>query len=314
MELGIGVPEAALLSAADLEKTFAAAVTAGFKRVRVEIDWLAVQPTKTTWNWAGAVAALQSAQKHGLTILPTLGVHPPSWAYTAADFGAFCGAAAKALGLPEYEIWNEPNLDGFWAGGGGASFAPYQIAANTAIKKALPNAKVFTPGLAAAITYSGWEVTKLWGWLPWIKSFTNSSPVDWLNAYYGVAGARGSFDAVCYHPYSLDGAFNPVAPIAGSVMLANTAALQTVMITHSDLKPVIHTEWGFDSAKVPPATAATWFTTQWAILSAQAGVARSYLFSLRDYAGETNGILDANWNPKQPYYNTVVAAAKLANA
>lgn len=75
-----------------------------------------------------------------------------------------------------FEVWNEPNLDGFWAGDQQAYFRLYSVAAK-AIKAVSPNLRVGGPATAGA------------AWVPEFIAFCteNKVPVDFVSTHtYGV--------------------------------------------------------------------------------------------------------------------------------
>lgn len=75
-----------------------------------------------------------------------------------------------------FEVWNEPNLDGFWAGDQQAYFHLYSVTAD-AIKKANPGLRVGGPATAGA------------AWVPEFVRYCaeNHSPLDFITTHtYGV--------------------------------------------------------------------------------------------------------------------------------
>ena len=99
---------------------------------------------------------------------------PPS---DPATFASFAGwAAARWAGrVAAWEIWNEPNLDGFWRGTDPAAYSRLVRLAYPAIKSADPRALV----VAGAVSYND----------------------DAFLAKMYAAGARGFFDVLSTHPY-----------------------------------------------------------------------------------------------------------------
>lgn len=90
-----------------------------------------------------------------------------------------------------FEVWNEPNLDGFWAGTQQQYFDLYAVSAR-AVKSVSPDYKVGGPGTAGC---------------GWIKDFlkfceTNQSPVDFVSTHtYGVES--GYLDETATHGTAL---------------------------------------------------------------------------------------------------------------
>jgi hypothetical protein len=304
MTLGVNIVELTLLTPADRQRVLSDAAAFGFRHVRFGVSMKLVCPSKGRYVWDAVVNARDLARANGtelLPILPTDSLNLPSWA-TPADFGDFCGRAATILGAPAYEIGNEPNLNGFNPFGKAATYAPWLSAAYDGIKRAWPTATVIAAGLAAAVTYSGFN------WFFWLGPFgawANTSPETFLADLVKLVPAK--FDEAAYHPYSLGPGFDLQPPSAGQVMIAKTKALQAITP-----KPLHLTEWGYDMAKVAPAQAAAWFTTQLPLMAATGGPNRGYLFAWRDYAGHggTYGLVDANNVARQPFYDTVLRSLK----
>ena len=110
---------------------------------------------------------------------------PPA---SAAQFATFAGQVAARyapLGAGTFEIWNEPNNAGFWSPKPNpAAYTADLKAAYAAIKRADRSAFVVSGGLA-----------------PEANDGTNINAITFLQDMY-AHGAKGSFDAVSYHPYS----------------------------------------------------------------------------------------------------------------
>jgi hypothetical protein len=157
---------------------------------------------------------------------------PPTNPSDFADFltrlvGRFRGR------IQYWEIWNEPNLPHFWPRPDPVAYTRLLQAAYPAIKAADPAATV----LAGAL-----------------------SPIDWgddgyptlafVDAMYAV-GAKDSFDALSFHPYSSGPPLAPdssVAPIHR--FLRSVPALHERMLAAGDPRPIWITEAGWATA--PP--------------------------------------------------------------
>jgi xylan 1,4-beta-xylosidase len=93
-----------------------------------------------------------------------------------------------------FEVWNEPNLDGFWAGTQQQYFDLYG-ATSRAIKSVSPNCRVGGPGTAGC------------GWISEFLHFcqTNAAPVDFVST----------------HTYGVDSGFLDETATAGTVLSHN---------------------------------------------------------------------------------------------
>ena len=132
-----------------------------------------------------------------------------------------------------FEVWNEPNLDGFWAGTQQQYFDLYAASAG-AIKSVSPDYKVGGPGTAGC------------GWVPEFIHFcqTNGAPVDFVSTHtYGVES--GYLDETATHGTALSR--NPTS-IFGEVKWVRQ------MITDSAIpKLELHfTEWSSSYTPADP--------------------------------------------------------------
>jgi xylan 1,4-beta-xylosidase len=124
-------------------------------------------------------------------------VTPPRDMQKWADFiRAFTLHVQERYGHDEvktwyFEVWNEPNLDGFWAGTQQQYFDLYAASAR-AIKSVSPEYKVGGPGTAGC------------GWIKEFLQFceTNQAPVDFVSTHtYGVES--GFLDETATHGTAL---------------------------------------------------------------------------------------------------------------
>ncbi len=118
---------------------------------------------KTVFWWRGNVTPPHSYEKWG-NLIQALAQH---WTdrYGAEEVSSWY-----------FEVWNEPNLDGFWAGTQADYFKLYDYAAR-AIKKVNPNYKVGGPATAGA------------AWIPEMiaHAHSNKVPLDFVSTHsYGV--------------------------------------------------------------------------------------------------------------------------------
>jgi hypothetical protein len=185
----------------------------GLRVARADALWAWAEPAKPVngqhaYTWDPADRPAQSMDRivallarHGVRLLPTL-TTAPAWAGGGgvaitpehyADFAAFAGAFAARYGtggsfwrehqdiaaLPttEYEVWTEANSANFWTHRPDpAEYARALGPVSAAIRQADPAGSVL-----ASIGWQNFEA--------------------YLNDLY-AAGARGSFDAIGFHPYA----------------------------------------------------------------------------------------------------------------
>jgi hypothetical protein len=212
---------------------------AGATWVRVDVQWEDLQPTEHgpfdrgfLHAMDGLVAAVAQRGLRAILILE----RPPCWAVRR---GALCGTrgnsppanprdygnvlatlASRYAAQPVvWEMWNEPNLDYFFA-------SPDNARDYTAlIRVAYPMAKAAAP-----------SVTFLAGAL-------SLADDDFLESMYRH-GAKGHFDAVSVHPYS-SGVIYDASPYG---LRIGVPATRDTMVAHGDDKPIWLTEFGWSSA------------------------------------------------------------------
>lgn len=180
----------------------------GPESVRVAVSWARAQPTRgAAPDLAGLDATILSAAQRGLDVLPVV-LETPSWAATQrkkgiaspprhpADFGAFLRVLVGRYGprgtlwaehpevpvraVRDWQIWNEPNLRGYWDPPRGQGFAHSYVNLLKASRRALRGADRGAHLILAGLPNRSWPA---------------------LASLY-KAGARGSFDAVAIHPYT----------------------------------------------------------------------------------------------------------------
>lgn len=176
------------------------AVAVGASWVRADLSWANIQHGgRDRYRWELFDRVVTAASERGLTVLPVLAYTPP-WARPPncdspkcapadpAAFAAYADAAARRYaprGITTWEVWNEPNLVGFWEPAPAPDAYAVLLAATAgALRAADPSARVILGGLAATATQDG-----------------NISATDFLVSV-SARGANRVVDAVGYHPYT----------------------------------------------------------------------------------------------------------------
>jgi chitodextrinase len=219
------------------------AATAGIARIRDEIWWTEVEPTNGSFNWTKYVSFVNLAKTKGIEVLYIL-QNTPAWANggqsykvpptNPADFGDFCGQAAKTLGplgVRAFEVWNEANLqDFFHPRPDAAKYVALLKACYDAIKAVDPTIMVISSGLSP---YGGIGAEAANGTV---------NPVTFLQRMY-ENGAAGHFDALGWHPYSSEGAtffswsgwsqMSETNPSARSLMIAKGDGAKKIWATEA---------------------------------------------------------------------------------
>jgi hypothetical protein len=221
-------------SDAELAQRLDGIAATGAEYLRLDFDWGVAQPSgPSSWNWGPIDRVVNAAHARGLTILGLL-TYTPAWARPAGttdkyppnnpnDFANFARAAVQRYapsGVHDWEIWNEPNIAGFWSPRPDpARYATLLMAAYSAIKAVDPSATVLTGGTSPA---------------PDAADGSAVAPVTFLRSVYD-AGAGDSFDAVAHHPYNFP--YMPLTPEANynhNAFGGVTPMLYQTMVDHGD--------------------------------------------------------------------------------
>lgn len=117
---------------------------AGVTWIREDFHWHLAQPSKGgAFSWSHADKIVDGAVKAGLSGVLAIADAPPAWAWTDADYAAYCRALADRYdnsGLEfALEFWNEPYMPGPYLEPG--RYARMCKAAGDAVKQAAPSVK-----------------------------------------------------------------------------------------------------------------------------------------------------------------------------
>ena len=212
--------------------------------IRLDANWEYVQyagPTSFDWSqYDQLVGAIRSAGM-GIDFIID---GTASWASasgnlwaqpsSSAQFATWAADVASRYGSggsTQYEIWNEPNLVGTWyPAPNPAAYTADLIAAYKAIKAVQPTESVISGGLAPTTTDSQGDI----------------NAITFLQDMY-ADGAKGYFDAVGYHPYSVSALPDTFESWSGwSQMSATNPSIRSVMTANGDsAKQVWITEVGW---------------------------------------------------------------------
>jgi hypothetical protein len=210
---GVSLPSLIVQTPATQAAWLANLKSIGITSIRAGADWTWVQGAgPATYDWAQLDQEIDSIRAAGMTVdLVIIGC--PPWAAAAgasgpypqpaspaafATFAATVAARYAPQGVNDFEIWNEPNNAIFW--------------------QPKPNPEAYTADLRAAyasikaVDSSAFVITG--GLAPEPDDGTNINAVTFLNDMY-AAGAKGSFDALGYHPYSYPALPNTYEPWSG---------------------------------------------------------------------------------------------------
>jgi hypothetical protein len=209
-----------------------AAEAMGFSWARMDLFWEFVEETAGVYDFSqydALVASLASRGMHALLILDygnplyTSGSGPPTTTAAITAYTNFAKAAAAHFAGTgtRFEIWNEPDVEAFWAPAPNSTqYAALSNAAIAAMHKGDPNALVSTAGLA------GFDF-------------------NFASGYLSNAGGVGA-NAIGIHPYDIT---NPVGNLVDNLVLLRGIAAQNL----GSPPAIWDTEWGFTSVSFSPA-------------------------------------------------------------
>jgi hypothetical protein len=285
----------------------------GARWIRIDVSWAFVQRNgPRSYDWAPVDRVVKAARRRRISVLGTL-LYTPRWARAPgaaaaappanlADFARFAAQAARHLGargVRAFEIWNEPNIADFWSPGPDpARYTQLLRQAYVAIKRADRSALVVSAGLSPNGSYGSVDAQRM-------------SPLTFLERMY-ASGARGSMDAVGWHPYNFPEGLGYYRWSAWSQMWATSPSARSIMRANGDGKRKIWaTEWGAptgtSSASVTEARQAEVVATGLRRLRSFAWAGPSFLYDFRDSGPnaadrEQNfGIVRYDWSPKPAY-------------
>lgn len=225
---------------------------AGTKKVRLDVAWASFEPTtKGVYDqnfWNKTRALLDEIKSRGMKAIVV--VHwAPGWATgnkttirnapvipaNYKQFGVFLGKLGSTYKdvIETIEMWNEPDLDTFWA-----TRNPKEIVAM--LKVAYPVAKAGSPTTefcAPAPTYVGIAS----GWF--------------ASCYLNGLKTGITHDAIGVHPYVSPANLGPSnTSLDPSYSIKGIAKLREIMRNYGDSCPIIASEFGWSAHDNPPGT------------------------------------------------------------
>ncbi len=198
-QLGLSIPGNLLsyASQAVLDRDLDRVKASGMRWIRFDIVANAINLQPGRYDWPVVDRVVRGADRRGLKILAIL-TTLPTWCVPAGAwktgpvtqahrdaYVTFARAVAQRYRgiIDAYEIWNEPNLDQFWAPTPSTrDYTALLRAVYPVLKQAAPGTPVLSGGLGD-------------GESPDIH------PVPFLQGMYD-RGGKGFFDAVALHPYA----------------------------------------------------------------------------------------------------------------
>jgi hypothetical protein len=219
---------------------------AGFKFVRMDFHWEAIETSKGEYHWAGYEELLLNLDERGLRAILILDYSHPLYEESVTSPNPMTGKAQKNTASPQHpdsiaafarwaaaaakhfagrhvlwEIWNEPNGN-FWSPKPNAEqYTALALATAKAMREADPQAAIIGPASSG---------------FPWkfLETFLKSGMLDYL-------------DGVSVHPYR-----NPSKPpetAAGDYEKLRALIERYAPAPKKDRIPILSGEWGYSTFK-----------------------------------------------------------------
>jgi len=228
------------------EKDLDLIAAAGFRFVRMDFAWEAIETSKGEYNWAEYEELLANLEKRGLRAVFILDYSHRLYEETAASPNPITGESHKATASPQHpasiaafarwatasakhfqgrhvlwEIWNEPNIS-FWSPKPDAQqYTTLALAASRAIRQAEPRATIIGPASSG---------------FPWefLETFLKSGVLEYL-------------DAVSVHPYR--DPHQPPETAAPDYQKLRALIARYAPPARKDRIPILSGEWGYSTCK-----------------------------------------------------------------
>ncbi len=239
--LGVSIPAADLHHAGveAMNARLDEVVALGARWVRTDANWSWIEPRQGAPDWSELDALMSAADARRLNVLLIVGrmpewarpagtteLHGPSSATEQSLFADFAGRLATryAAQVDAWEVWNEPNLDQFWAPSPDpADYAAVLRAVYPVVKSADPATPILSGGSGGA-------------------ELGDMDSVTWYREVY-ANGAKPYFDAAGMHPYQDWRAAASGHQDTGE--MARVPAVRQIMTENGDgTKPMWGTEFG----------------------------------------------------------------------
>jgi polysaccharide biosynthesis protein PslG len=283
-----------LPSSAQLDQVAAA----GIAWIRVDFNWFMIEPARGVYDWTITDAVVSEARARGLNVYATL-AYTPTWANggqnidapptDAGDWYTFVYTTVSRYRdrVQHWGMWNEPNLEGFFAGTLDQYIDDILRVGAQAVRDADPASSVLGP-----------ELAMLGDWWRWL---------------YGVLDrAAEALDIVTQHSYENTG-HDVLRRLGRPVALRDRPTVRDIMkATRTEAKALWLTETGWDTSEVSEEAQAAYYEQVLAGVEAYAWLDKVFFYQLVDELGSPDqwGILRVDLSPKPAYaaYQRHIAA------
>jgi hypothetical protein len=246
--LQVGLSYGARLNGMDeveLARSLDTAVDLGVRWVRTDLLWGLIERSPGVYDWSAFDRIVEAARVRDLEVLPIL-MGVPEWARASrcvekwtcppadvgrlAEFAGLAAARYSPWGVDTWQIWNEPNIEMFWARPNARLYAQVLEQTARSIRAADPGATIVFGGLAALAAYTTRVIEAR----------------DFLRRVCDL-GACDVMDVFSYHPYTYpDLPTEPKVPDAPWSRIADTDDSFVRILDEHGLRdvPIWITEFG----------------------------------------------------------------------
>lgn len=258
----------------------------GVTQIRNDFLWDWLEPAEGQFNWEPVTGETELVTAAGGDVIAII-TYRVGWAVTGdgdssidpAVYAAYAGAMAAhfCADVKLYEIWNEPNGEGFWYPHPDPDhYALFLQAAYQAVHQACPDAQVLFGGLGAVGSSLGW---------PFMKDVGQALP-----------DVCQFFDIMAIHPYTFAQYWSPEKDLfneygryayPGQRVLTQYARDRMAEWGCAD-KPLWFTEMGWPSYQIAETDVARWLARS-VLLAVADGVGRYYWYTFWDGEPITTG-------------------------
>ena len=288
-------------SAAELAQELDGYVAVGAKFWRIDFDWSLLEPNDDAYNWAAADRLMAAADSRGIEVLAMIG-YSPAWASGSANnktpptdpvkYADFAVAVAQRYPqIRVFELWNEPNLPGFWVGPDPVRYTALVQA--TYPRLATTGRTVLAGATAPVGGYNDADCNGVGD--SGVRSDGAINPTNFIERAYN-AGIGGDFDAWSTHPYEFGGFVNHPCS-TWKQMSETTPSMRSIMEANGDTaKKLWATEYG-NPASVGETVQAQRVTQAIDLWRAFPWSGSLMYFNYHD-RGETFGLTRADWSQR----------------
>jgi hypothetical protein len=214
---------------------------AGIKWIRIDFEWNLIEPLNNQFNWQDIDDVVDKASANGICILANMG-GTPSWANNGKrknvppvnkaywkNFVRWTVNRYKKK-IKYWAMWNEPNLNKFWAGSVEEYLDLILIPGAEAAKMIDPSCKIVGPDLAHLHSKeSKWNI--------WLRKIIRY-------------GGKENLDVISHHIYDNDGPLDIINKLEWDQAPLIPAVVKVLQEEGVDNKPFWITETGWDTDEV----------------------------------------------------------------